>query len=59
VRLNEVLSRLDAGDRDVLAGLLEQVFVAGVHPSLAVLHWHELPPFDDSYEGVLTARAAG
>jgi hypothetical protein len=48
---NVLLRKLDASEREVLAQVLEQQFVAGVHQALAVLHEHEVPPFEDGYEG--------
>ena len=48
---NELLRKLSANDRDVLALMLEERFTGGVHETLRVLHDAELPPFDDAYEG--------
>jgi hypothetical protein len=49
--MNELLSRLSERDRAVLAGMLEQQFVNGVHSTLVALHEAEIPPFDEAYEG--------
>ena len=49
--INVLLRRLSAADRDILAGLLEQEFVGGVHATLVALHEARLPPFDRAYEG--------
>jgi Family of unknown function (DUF6547) len=48
---NEFLARFDETDRDVLARMLEQQFVAGVHQALVVLHEERVQPVDDPYEG--------
>ena len=50
-RMNEVLARTPDEDREVLARMLIQTYEGGVHDTLRVLHDHELPPFDDGYEG--------
>ena len=49
--INRLLEKLEPGDREVLAGLLQDRFVSGVHAALVVLHEHALAPFDDGYEG--------
>ena len=49
--MNEVLARTPDEDREVLARMLIQTYEGGVHDTLRVLHDHELPPFDDGYEG--------
>jgi iron-sulfur cluster repair protein YtfE (RIC family) len=49
--VNHLLARLDDGERETLARLLDAQFVSGVHEMLVVLHEHEIPPFDDAYEG--------
>ncbi|MBU2695401.1 hypothetical protein CCO04_09935 [Pimelobacter sp. 30-1] len=48
---NAVLAGLDPARREVVAGLLEQVYAGAVHDVLRVLHEHEVPPFDDGDEG--------
>jgi hypothetical protein len=48
---NVLLARLPRADREVLARLLEETFVGGVHTALVALHEAELPPFDKAYEG--------
>jgi uncharacterized protein DUF6547 len=49
--INELLARLAVADRDVLASMLRDAFVGGVHQTLVALHEAEIPPFDDGYEG--------
>src|SRR5262249_36921738 len=48
---NLFLTGLSQAERDVLAEMLSQQFVAGVFQALVVLHEQEVPPFDDGYEG--------
>jgi hypothetical protein len=48
---NVLLARLDRSEREILAVMLAQAFVGGVHETLVVLHEAEIPPFDDGYEG--------
>jgi hypothetical protein len=50
-RMNNVLARLDDEDRAVVARMLELSYAGGVHDTLRTLHDHEVPPFDDAYEG--------
>lgn len=50
-RMNEVLTRLDDSDRAVVARMLELAYAGGMHDTLRVLNDHEVPPFDDAYEG--------
>ena len=50
-RINGLLARMEPGDREIVAGLLEAAFVDGVHRTRAVLRWNEIQPFDDDYEG--------
>lgn len=49
--MNALLATLDDRGRDVLALMLEEAFVSGVHETLAVLHEAQVPPFEDGYEG--------
>jgi hypothetical protein len=49
--MNALLARLDGPERNVLAMMLEEAFVSGVHETLAVLHEAQVRPFDDGYEG--------
>ena len=49
--VNEALARMTAGDREVVAGLLMETFIAGVHETLVVLHAEQVAPFEDGYEG--------
>jgi hypothetical protein len=48
---NVLLARLDRGEREVLAVMLAQAFVGGIHETLVVMHEAEVPPFDQGYEG--------
>jgi hypothetical protein len=50
-RMNTVLGRMGEEDRAVVARMLELSYEGGVHDALQVLHDHEVPPFDDGYEG--------
>lgn len=50
-RINVLLDRLPGEDCETVARMLEQEFVAGVHAALVALHEHEMPPFDEAYEG--------
>ena len=50
-RLNEVLGRLPAQDRAAIGHMLAKSYEGGVHDTLRVLHDHEVPPFDDAYQG--------
>lgn len=49
--INELLARMTAEDREILAGMLRDQFVGGVHAALVVLHEEEVQPFEDGYEG--------
>jgi hypothetical protein len=49
--VNDILSRMSPAERDVLAGMLFDAFVSGVHEALVVLHEHRVPPFEDGVEG--------
>lgn len=49
--INEAVARMSDGDREAVAGLLMETFIAGVHETLVVLHESQVPPFDDGYEG--------
>ena len=50
-QMNTVLARLTQEDRAVVAQMLELSYEGGIHDALRVLHDHEVPPFDDAYEG--------
>lgn len=50
-RINELLAGMRQGDREVLAQMLAQAFQDGVFTALRVLHDHQVPPFQDGYEG--------
>jgi hypothetical protein len=60
---NELLKALTPKQREVLGRLLSRQFESGVHTALAELHFAELPPFEDGYEGTpfhdFMARLAG
>lgn len=47
----DVLQGLTREQREVLASMLAESFVSGVHEALVVLHDELVPPFDDPYEG--------
>jgi hypothetical protein len=49
--VNLLLERTSKVDREILAGLLQQAFEAGVHETLAALHEAQMVPFDRAYEG--------
>lgn len=48
---NGLLSKLSPQDREVLATMLEQQFVSGIHESLVILHDAGIRPFDQAEEG--------
>lgn len=50
-RMNQMLARLSDDDRDLVARMLGLAYQGAVHDTLRVLHEHEVPPFDDAYEG--------
>jgi hypothetical protein len=50
-RINALLSGMRHDDREVLAQMLAEAFQGGVFIALRVLHDHQLPPFEDGYEG--------
>jgi len=50
-RMNQLLLSLSSEQRDVLAEMLAQQFVGGVHETLVVLHECGIPPLDGGYEG--------
>lgn len=49
--VNELMKGLSATDREIMAQLLSDAFVSGVHETLAVLHSKGIAPFDRAYEG--------
>jgi len=49
--LNRLLDGLNDTDRAVLAGMLEEAFVGGVHETLVSLHEMSMQPFENGYEG--------
>ncbi len=49
--MNDLLQRLALEDRTVLATMMANVFVSGVHETLVVLYEHQVRPFDRAYEG--------
>ena len=50
-QINELLSRMPLADREVLAGMLGEAFVSGVHETLVVCHEAGVEPFTDGVEG--------
>ena len=50
-RINVLLAGMGQDDREVLAQMLAQAFQDGVFIALRVLHGHQVPPFQDGYEG--------
>lgn len=50
-RMNTVLARLGNEDRTVVARMPELSYEGGIHDTFRVLNDHEVPPFDDAYEG--------
>ena len=48
---NLLLARMSPLDREIIARLLQQEFVSGVHAALVALHEARLAPFDKAYEG--------
>ncbi|MCB9617102.1 MAG: hypothetical protein H6722_32130 [Sandaracinus sp.] len=48
---NLLLGALTPTQRETLAQMLTEQFVAGVHQALATLHAQEVAPFDAAYEG--------
>jgi len=50
-RMNQLILSLSSEQRDVLAEMLAQQFVGGVHEALVVLHECGIPPLDEGYEG--------
>ena len=49
--LNELLSRLNSRDREILATQLEKTFQGGVFETLKTLEEFEIEPFKEGYEG--------
>jgi hypothetical protein len=49
--MNVLLGRLSDADRNVLAEMLEQSFVSGVHEALVILHGEAVPPFEEGLRG--------
>jgi hypothetical protein len=49
--VNQLLRRLTPAERELLAQMLAQEFVGGVHETLVVLHEAQVEPFQDGYEG--------
>jgi hypothetical protein len=58
-RINDLLARMSPTDRDVLADMLVDAFVDGVHETLVVLHANQVPPFEDGIEGAPFQDLAG
>ena len=49
--MNRFLDGLNDAERAVLAGMLEEAFVGGVHETLVILHEAGVQPFEHGYEG--------
>ena len=50
-RISELLAGMGQDDREVLAQMLTEAFQGGMFTALRVLHDHQVPPFEDGYEG--------
>ena len=46
-----MLARLSLEDRALIARMLSDAYWGAVHDALRVLNDHQVPPFDQSYEG--------
>jgi hypothetical protein len=49
--VNQLLARMPGADREIVARILAEEFVAGVHTALVALREADLEPFEDGYEG--------
>jgi hypothetical protein len=49
--INVFLARLDASEREVIAGMLADEVVTGVFETLKALEHFQIAPFEDGYEG--------
>lgn len=49
--INDLLAGMSSQDREVVARMLEESYVAGVHDTLIVLTDARIEPFEDGYEG--------
>ncbi|MGV3661556.1 MAG: DUF6547 family protein [Prosthecobacter sp.] len=49
--INLLLQRLSAGEREILAGMLEESVQTGVFETLKVLEEHQIEPFLEGHEG--------
>lgn len=49
--INQLLARLPAMDREVIAFMLMGAFRGGVHTALVHLQGHDIAPFENGYEG--------
>lgn len=49
--MNQLLLSPTTGQREVLADMLAQAFVSGVHETLVVLYEEQVTPLDDGNEG--------
>jgi hypothetical protein len=58
-RINDLLARMSPADRDVLAGIVFDAFVGGVHEALVVLHENQVSPFEDGIDGAPFQDFAG
>lgn len=50
-KINLLLQRMTAADREILAGMLAHQVEVGVSATLEVLEQFEIAPFEDGYEG--------
>ncbi len=57
--MNRLLDGLNDAERAVLAGMLEEAFVGGVHETLVILHEASVQPFADGCEGTPYQDFAG
>ena len=49
--INSLLAGMSTQDREVVARMLEECYVAGVHDTLVALNEAEIQPFEEGYEG--------
>jgi hypothetical protein len=50
-RINLLLARLSAKDRETIASMLAHAVETGVFETLKALEWFGIGPFEDGYEG--------
>jgi hypothetical protein len=49
--INDLLAGMNNEDRKVVARMLEEAYVAGIHDTLVALNEAQIEPFEDGYEG--------